>query len=95
MPFIQTHPEALMWQKKITMITRNSKKWHKLQKDNSRIFSKLYSWNSNAFIEINAIKKVLKDTFDIKINATKSMMGHCLDITRGLEAIVIVKAITT
>ncbi|KAG6407217.1 hypothetical protein SASPL_130202 [Salvia splendens] len=45
--------------------------------------------------EINAIKKVFKDTSDIKINATKSMIGHCLGAAGGLEAIATVKAITT
>ncbi|GKU94209.1 hypothetical protein SLEP1_g7735 [Rubroshorea leprosula] len=45
--------------------------------------------------EINAIKKVFKNTKDIKINATKSMIGHCLGAAGGLEAIATVKAITT
>ncbi|OIW21751.1 hypothetical protein TanjilG_09173 [Lupinus angustifolius] len=45
--------------------------------------------------EINAIKKVFKDTNGIKINATKSMIGHCLGASGGLEAIATVKAITT
>ncbi|XP_008225453.1 PREDICTED: 3-oxoacyl-[acyl-carrier-protein] synthase I, chloroplastic [Prunus mume] len=45
--------------------------------------------------EINAIKKVFKNTRDIKINATKSMIGHCLGASGGLEAIATVKAITT
>nr|POF05089.1 isoform 2 of 3-oxoacyl-[acyl-carrier-protein] synthase i, chloroplastic [Quercus suber] len=45
--------------------------------------------------EINAIKKVFKDTSGIKINATKSMIGHCLGAAGGLEAIATVKAINT
>ncbi|KHG12490.1 3-oxoacyl-[acyl-carrier-protein] synthase I, chloroplastic [Gossypium arboreum] len=45
--------------------------------------------------EINAIKKVFKNTSGIKINATKSMIGHCLGAAGGLEAIASVKAITT
>ncbi|XP_051128513.1 3-oxoacyl-[acyl-carrier-protein] synthase I, chloroplastic [Andrographis paniculata] len=45
--------------------------------------------------EINAIKKVFKKTSEIKINATKSMIGHCLGAAGGLEAIATVKAITT
>ncbi|MBA0720265.1 hypothetical protein Golax_007893 [Gossypium laxum] len=45
--------------------------------------------------EINAIKKVFKNTSGIKINATKSMIGHCLGAAGGLEAIATVKAITT
>ncbi|XP_031254499.1 3-oxoacyl-[acyl-carrier-protein] synthase I, chloroplastic-like [Pistacia vera] len=45
--------------------------------------------------EINAIKKVFKSTSEIKINATKSMIGHCLGAAGGLEAIATVKAITT
>ncbi|XP_021649770.2 3-oxoacyl-[acyl-carrier-protein] synthase I, chloroplastic-like isoform X2 [Hevea brasiliensis] len=45
--------------------------------------------------EINAIKKVFKNTSEIKINATKSMIGHSLGAAGGLEAIACVKAITT
>ncbi|KAK9936742.1 hypothetical protein M0R45_013568 [Rubus argutus] len=45
--------------------------------------------------EINAIKKVFKNTKEIKINATKSMIGHCLGASGGLEAIATVKAIQT
>ncbi|XP_068668202.1 3-oxoacyl-[acyl-carrier-protein] synthase I, chloroplastic-like [Aristolochia californica] len=45
--------------------------------------------------EINAIKKVFKNASEIKINATKSMIGHCLEAAGGLEAIATVKAITT
>ncbi|KAG8365610.1 hypothetical protein BUALT_Bualt18G0123700 [Buddleja alternifolia] len=45
--------------------------------------------------ELNAIKKVFKNTSEIKINATKSMIGHCLGAAGGLEAIATVKAITT
>ncbi|XVE85327.1 hypothetical protein DITRI_Ditri17bG0082800 [Diplodiscus trichospermus] len=45
--------------------------------------------------EINAIKKVFKNRSDIKINATKSMIGHSMGAAGGLEAIATVKAITT
>ncbi|XP_077251114.1 3-oxoacyl-[acyl-carrier-protein] synthase I, chloroplastic-like [Tasmannia lanceolata] len=45
--------------------------------------------------EVNAIKKVFKNPSEIKINATKSMIGHCLGAAGGLEAIATVKAITT
>ncbi|XP_055820087.1 3-oxoacyl-[acyl-carrier-protein] synthase I, chloroplastic-like [Solanum dulcamara] len=45
--------------------------------------------------EVNAIKKVFKNTSEIKMNATKSMIGHCLGAAGGLEAIATVKAITT
>uniref|UniRef100_A0A822YST4 3-oxoacyl-[acyl-carrier-protein] synthase I, chloroplastic n=1 Tax=Nelumbo nucifera TaxID=4432 RepID=A0A822YST4_NELNU len=45
--------------------------------------------------EVNAIKKVFKNTKEIKMNATKSMIGHCLGAAGGLEAIATVKAITT
>ncbi|KAF8413590.1 hypothetical protein HHK36_001582 [Tetracentron sinense] len=45
--------------------------------------------------EVNAIKKVFKNTSEIKINATKSMIGHCLGASGGLEAIATMKAITT
>ncbi|EER89376.1 hypothetical protein BDA96_10G088500 [Sorghum bicolor] len=45
--------------------------------------------------EVNAIKQVFKDPSGIKINATKSMIGHCLGAAGGLEAIATIKAITT
>ncbi|CAM6082068.1 unnamed protein product [Calypogeia fissa] len=45
--------------------------------------------------EVNAVKKVFKEDQDIKINATKSMIGHCLGAAGGLEAIATIKAITT
>ncbi|EAZ36138.1 hypothetical protein OsJ_20447 [Oryza sativa Japonica Group] len=45
--------------------------------------------------EVNAIRQVFKDPSEIKINATKSMIGHCLGAAGGLEAIATVKAITT
>ncbi|CAN4077546.1 unnamed protein product [Withania somnifera] len=45
--------------------------------------------------EINAIKKVFKDTSEIKMNGTKSMIGHGLGAAGGIEAIATIKAITT
>ncbi|MFS7927121.1 putative beta-ketoacyl synthase, thiolase, beta-ketoacyl synthase, active [Helianthus anomalus] len=45
--------------------------------------------------EVNAIKKVFKDTSEIKMNGTKSMIGHGLGAAGGLEAIACIKAITT
>ncbi|MCO5596424.1 hypothetical protein L7F22_050487 [Adiantum nelumboides] len=45
--------------------------------------------------EVNALKKVFKNTADIKINGTKSMIGHCLGAAGGIEAIATIKAITT
>ncbi|GJV24193.1 3-oxoacyl-[acyl-carrier-protein] synthase 2 [Tanacetum coccineum] len=45
--------------------------------------------------EVNALKKVFKNTNGIKMNATKSMIGHSMGAAGGLEAIVIVKAIQT
>ncbi|XP_060211018.1 3-oxoacyl-[acyl-carrier-protein] synthase I, chloroplastic-like [Lycium barbarum] len=45
--------------------------------------------------EVNAIKKVFKDTSEIKINGTKSMIGHGLGAAGGIEAIATIKAITT
>lgn len=45
--------------------------------------------------EVNAVKKVFKNTDGIKMNATKSMIGHCLGAAGGLEAIATVKAIQT
>ncbi|KAJ8649547.1 hypothetical protein MRB53_002570 [Persea americana] len=45
--------------------------------------------------EVKAIKKVFKDTSEMKMNGTKSMIGHCLGASGGLEAIATIKAITT
>ncbi|XP_071730657.1 3-oxoacyl-[acyl-carrier-protein] synthase I, chloroplastic-like isoform X2 [Rutidosis leptorrhynchoides] len=45
--------------------------------------------------EVNAIKKVFKDTSGIKMNGTKSMIGHGLGAAGGLEAIACIKAINT
>ncbi|KAG9448227.1 hypothetical protein H6P81_014355 [Aristolochia fimbriata] len=45
--------------------------------------------------EVNAIKKVFEDTSEMKMNGTKSMIGHCLGAAGGLEAIATIKAITT
>ncbi|CAJ2676415.1 3-oxoacyl-[acyl-carrier-protein] synthase I, chloroplastic-like [Trifolium pratense] len=45
--------------------------------------------------EVNAIKKVFKNTSELKMNGTKSMIGHCLGAAGGLEAIATIKAITT
>ncbi|KAL3818269.1 hypothetical protein ACJIZ3_004174 [Penstemon smallii] len=45
--------------------------------------------------EVNAIKTVFKDTSEIKMNGTKSMIGHGLGAAGGLEAIATIKAINT
>lgn len=45
--------------------------------------------------EVNAIKKVFKDTSEIKMNGTKSIIGHGLGAAGGLEAIATIKAINT
>ncbi|XP_068659157.1 3-oxoacyl-[acyl-carrier-protein] synthase I, chloroplastic-like [Aristolochia californica] len=45
--------------------------------------------------EVNAIKKVFKNTSEMKMNGTKSMIGHCLGAAGGMEAIATIKAITT
>ncbi|KZV31755.1 beta-ketoacyl [Dorcoceras hygrometricum] len=45
--------------------------------------------------EVSAIKKVFKDTSEIKMNGTKSMIGHGLGAAGGLEAIVTIQAINT
>ncbi|XP_024964055.1 3-oxoacyl-[acyl-carrier-protein] synthase I, chloroplastic-like [Cynara cardunculus var. scolymus] len=45
--------------------------------------------------EIKALKKVFKKTTGIKMNATKSMIGHGLGAAGGLEAIATIKAIQT
>ncbi|KAK1371467.1 hypothetical protein POM88_037559 [Heracleum sosnowskyi] len=43
--------------------------------------------------EAKALKKVFKNNMsEIKVNATKSMIGHCLGASAGLEGVVTVKA---
>lgn len=44
--------------------------------------------------EVNALKKVFKNPSSIKMNATKSMIGHLLGAAGGVEAIATIKAIT-
>ncbi|KAG2638802.1 3-oxoacyl-[acyl-carrier-protein] synthase I, chloroplastic-like isoform X1 [Panicum virgatum] len=50
---------------------------------------------SGDLAELKALKQVFKDTSQFKMNATKSMIGHCLGAAGGLEAIATIKAITT
>lgn len=45
--------------------------------------------------EVNAIKRVFKDTSEMKMNGTKSLIGHGLGASGALEAIATIKAITT
>ena len=46
--------------------------------------------------EITGIRRVFGDQIrDMKINATKSMIGHCLGAAGGIEAIATIKAIET
>lgn len=45
--------------------------------------------------EVKAIKNVFMDTSSIKMNGTKSMIGHTLGAAGALEAIATIKAITT
>ncbi|KAF5734341.1 3-oxoacyl- acyl-carrier-protein synthase I chloroplastic-like [Tripterygium wilfordii] len=45
--------------------------------------------------EVSAVKKVFKDTSEIKMNGTKSLIGHGLGAAGGLEAIATIKAINT
>lgn len=46
-------------------------------------------------VEYNAMKKVFKKHDHIKMNATKSMIGHCLGAAGGIEAIATIMAIKT
>ncbi len=43
--------------------------------------------------EVKAIKKVFTNTSHLKMNATKSLIGHCLGAAGGMEAIAVIKAI--
>ncbi|GJN10812.1 hypothetical protein PR202_ga28939 [Eleusine coracana subsp. coracana] len=46
--------------------------------------------------EVDALKQVFRNSQQkIKVNATKSMIGHCLGAAGGLEAVATIKAITT
>ncbi|XP_058203622.1 3-oxoacyl-[acyl-carrier-protein] synthase I, chloroplastic-like [Rhododendron vialii] len=45
--------------------------------------------------EVNALKKVFKYTSEMKMNGTKSMIGHAGGAAGGLEAIATIKAINT
>lgn len=45
--------------------------------------------------EISALKKIFKHPAEVTLNATKSMIGHCLGAAGGMEAIATVKAIQT
>ena len=45
--------------------------------------------------EVKAIKNVFSDVGHIKINGTKSLIGHCLGAAGGMEAIATIEAIRT
>ncbi|XP_047973228.1 3-oxoacyl-[acyl-carrier-protein] synthase I, chloroplastic-like isoform X3 [Salvia hispanica] len=45
--------------------------------------------------EVKAIKRVFNNTSELKINSTKSIIGHGLGAAGGLEAIATIKAINT
>lgn len=45
--------------------------------------------------EIKAVKSAFPDLSNMKINGTKSMIGHCLGAAGGMEAIATLKAIQT
>jgi len=45
--------------------------------------------------EVKAIKKVFTDMSHVKVNGTKSLIGHCLGAAGGLEAVATIQAIRT
>ena len=46
--------------------------------------------------EVNAVKKAFKgDLTGVKMNGTKSMVGHCLGAAAGVEAVATIMAIKT
>jgi len=51
------------------------------------------STNAGDMVEINALKQVFKHHNEIAINATKSLIGHCLGAAGGIEAIAVIQAI--
>jgi 3-oxoacyl-[acyl-carrier-protein] synthase II len=58
-------------------------------------FSMVCSTLVGDIAEVKAIKKAFPNTSHIKMNATKSLIGHGLGAAAGLEAIVTVMAIQT
>jgi 3-oxoacyl-[acyl-carrier-protein] synthase II len=46
-------------------------------------------------VEVKAVKKALPHMHKVKMNATKSMTGHCLGAAAGIEAIATIQAIRT
>ncbi|GKA18530.1 3-oxoacyl-[acyl-carrier-protein] synthase I, chloroplastic-like protein [Tanacetum coccineum] len=45
--------------------------------------------------EVKALNHVFKKTEGVKVNATKSIIGHCMAAAGGLQAITTIKAIQT
>jgi 3-oxoacyl-(acyl-carrier-protein) synthase len=45
--------------------------------------------------EVKALKSVFTDMSHVKMNGTKSLIGHCLGAAGGMEAIACIKAIQT
>ena len=44
-------------------------------------------------VEVRAMKQVFDDPSNVTVNATKSMIGHCLGAAAGIEAVATIKAI--
>lgn len=53
------------------------------------------STHAGDLAEVIAVKKVFKNTSELKMNATKSMIGHALGAAGAMEAIATIKAINT
>lgn len=64
------------------------------EKDVNYINAHATSTPAGDMAEINALKKVFTAPKNIVINATKSMIGHALGASGGLEAVATIKAIT-
>ncbi|XP_076960541.1 3-oxoacyl-[acyl-carrier-protein] synthase I, chloroplastic-like [Bidens hawaiensis] len=52
------------------------------------------TWDGD-LVEMKALKNVFKNSSRVKLNATKSMIGHSLAASGGMEAIATIKAIQT
>jgi len=77
-------------------ITDAIKDAHISEKDVNYINAHATSTLAGDLCEIRAIKKAFgSHTKNIKMNATKSMIGHCLGAAGGMEAIATIKAIET
>lgn len=51
------------------------------------------STEAGDMVEVSALKQVFKHHKDVVLNATKSIIGHCLGAAGGIEAVAVIQAI--